>query len=156
MDPDQSGSAETATALTALWCGLMHAAGAFELTEIGFDELIEMESVKGWFWLGEVLMAGVLAGLIAVPAGLWFAGATDPVLAIAGATVVFLPLFIFIPKLMQYAASIDAGEAIAAFGRNEHAKKVFWTLFLFLAGLVLARIVDPATAQQVVGILTGM
>ena len=127
MDPDQYGSAEAATALTALWCGLMHAAGAFDLSEISFEEMTELAGMKGWFWLGEVLMAGVLAGLIAVPAGLWFAGATDPALAVAGATVVFLPLFIFIPKLMQYAASIDAGEAIAAFGRNEHAKKVFWT-----------------------------
>jgi len=28
--------------------------------------------------------------------------------------------------------------------------------FLFMAGLVLARVADPVTAQQVVGIITGM
>jgi hypothetical protein len=33
---------------------------------------------------------------------------------------------------------------------------VFWTLFIAMAGLVLARVVDKETAQQVVGIITGM
>jgi hypothetical protein len=30
------------------------------------------------------------------------------------------------------------------------SKKVFWTLFVALAGLVFAGVVDPVTAQQVV------
>jgi uncharacterized RDD family membrane protein YckC len=34
-------------------------------------------------------------------------------------------------------------------------KKVFWTLFVAMAGLVLARVVDPVTAQQVRGLLRG-
>ena len=38
---------------------------------------------------------------------------------------------------------------------NEH-EKVFWTLFVATAGLVLARVPGPATAQQVVGIITEM
>jgi hypothetical protein len=46
--------------------------------------------------------------------------------------------------------------AIDAFGKNEQVKKVFWTLFVAMAGLVLAGVVDPVTAQQVVGIITGM
>jgi hypothetical protein len=33
---------------------------------------------------------------------------------------------------------------------------VFWTLFVAMAGLVLARVVDPVTAQQVVGMITAM
>ena len=33
---------------------------------------------------------------------------------------------------------------------------VFWTLFVAMAGLVLARVVDPVTAQKVVGIITRM
>jgi hypothetical protein len=45
---------------------------------------------------------------------------------------------------------------IEAFGKNEQVKKVFWTLFVAMAGLVLARVVDLVTAQQVVGIITGM
>jgi hypothetical protein len=31
----------------------------------------------------------------------------------------------------------------------------FWTLFVAMAGLVMARVVDPVTAQQVVGVITG-
>jgi hypothetical protein len=50
----------------------------------------------------------------------------------------------------------DADAAIEAFGKNEQVKRVFWTLFVAMAGLVLARVVDPVTAQQVVGMITGM
>jgi hypothetical protein len=46
--------------------------------------------------------------------------------------------------------------AIVAFGKSEQVKKVFWTLFIAMTGLVLAQVVDPATAQQVVGMITGM
>jgi len=35
-------------------------------------------------------------------------------------------------------------------------KKVFWTLFISMSGLVLARVLDPATAQQIVGLITGI
>jgi hypothetical protein len=35
-------------------------------------------------------------------------------------------------------------------------KKVFWTLFVAMAGLVLAQVADPATAQQIVTRLTGL
>ena len=73
-----------------------------------------------------------------------------------GAAVLFLPLFVFLPKRIQRARKADTDAAIDAFGKNEQVRKVFWTLFVALAGLVLARVVDPVTAQQVVGIITGM
>jgi len=57
---------------------------------------------------------------------------------------------------MQQAMRADADAAIEAFGKNEQVKKVFLTLFIAMAGLVLARVVDPVTAQQVVEIITGM
>ena len=41
-------------------------------------------------------------------------------------------------------------------GKNEQIKKVFWTLFLAVAGLVLAEIVDPVTAEKIVGIIAGI
>jgi hypothetical protein len=50
---------------------------------------------------------------------------------------------------------VDTDAAIKAFGKNEQVKKVFWTLFVAMAGLVLARVVDPVTAQQVVGAIMG-
>ena len=62
----------------------------------------------------------------------------------------------FLPKLIQRAMKADTDAAIEAFGKNEQVKKVFWTLFVAMAGLLLARVVDPVTAQQLVGIITGM
>jgi hypothetical protein len=40
--------------------------------------------------------------------------------------------------------------------KTRRVKKIVWTLFVTTAGLVLARVVDPVTAQQVVGIITGL
>jgi hypothetical protein len=57
---------------------------------------------------------------------------------------------------MQEAMKADTEAAIEAFGKNEQVKKVFWTLFISMAGLVLAQVLDPATAQQIVGMITGM
>jgi hypothetical protein len=43
-----------------------------------------------------------------------------------------------------------------AFGKNEQVKKVFWTIFIATAGLVLAQVVDPDTAQRIVGTIAGL
>jgi hypothetical protein len=101
-------------------------------------------------------MAAILAGCLRSRLGIFLAGRAEITLAFIGAAVLFLPLFVFLPKLMQKAMKADADAAIEAFGKNEQVKKVFWTLFVAMAGLVLARVVDPVTAQQVVGIITGM
>ena len=111
---------------------------------------------KHYFWFGEVGMASILAGNIAVPAGIWFAGQTEISLAFIGAAVLFLPLFVFLPKLIQRGMKADTDAAIDAFGKNEQVKKVFWTLFVAMAGLVLARVFDPVTSQLVVGMITGI
>jgi len=65
-------------------------------------------------------------------------------------------LVVFLPKLIQRAMKTDADAVIEAFGKNEQVKKVFWTLFVAMAGLVLARVLDPATAQQVVRMIAGI
>jgi hypothetical protein len=67
-----------------------------------------------------------------------------------------LPLFVFLPKLIQRAMKTDVNAAINAFGKNEQTKKVFWTMFVSMTGLVLAQVLDPETARQVVGVITGM
>jgi hypothetical protein len=46
--------------------------------------------------------------------------------------------------------------AIVAFGKSEQVKKVFWTFFVAMTRQVLARVIDPVTIQQVVGIITGI
>jgi hypothetical protein len=101
-------------------------------------------------------MAAMLAGTFAAPVGIFLAGRTDTSLAFIGAAVLFLPLFVFLPKLIQRAMKADTDAAIEAFGKNEQVKKVFWTFFISMAGLVLARVVDPVIAQQIVGLITGL
>ena len=140
----------------AVWYGMLNTLGIFDVSTLTEDENVNYARKKHYFWFGEVGMAGILAGSIAVPAGIWFAGQTEISLAFIGAAVLFLPMFVFLPKLVQYAMKADADVVIDAFGKNEQVKKVFWTLFVAMAGLVLARVADPGTAQQVVGIVTGM
>jgi len=140
----------------AVWYGMLNTIGIFDISTLTDAENVNYAQKKHYFWFGEVGMAGILAGSIAVPAGIWFAGQTEISLAFIGAAVLFLPLFVFMPKLIQRAMKADADAVIDAFGKNEQVKKVFWTLFVAMAGLVLTRVVDPVTAQQVVGIITGM
>jgi hypothetical protein len=140
----------------AVWYGMLNTLGIFDVSTLTDNENANYAQKKHYFWFGEVMMASNLAGSIAVPAGIWFAGQTEISLAFIGAAVLFLPLFVFMPKLIQCGMKADTEAVINAFGKNEQVKKVFWTLFVAMAGLVLARVVDPVTAQQVVGIITGM
>ena len=140
----------------AVWYGMLNTLGIFDLSTLTDDESVNYAQKKHYFWFGEVGMAGILAGSIAIPAGIWFAAQTEISLAFLGAAVLFLPLFVFMPKLIQCAMKADADAVIDAFGKNEQVKKVFWTLFIAMAGLVMARVLDPVTAQQVVGIITGV
>ena len=139
----------------AAWYGMLNSIGLFAITDLADEEKKDCAGKRHYFWFGEAGMAAILAGAFAVPLGVFLAGRAEITLAFTGAAMVFLPLFIFLPKLVQWAMKADTGAAIDAFGRNEHVRKVFWALFLSLAGLVLARVVDPATAQQVLGVLAG-
>jgi len=139
-----------------VWYGMLNAVGIFDPSVLTDSENVNYAQKKHYFWFGEVGMAGMLAGSIAVPVGIWFAGQTEISLAFIAAAVLFLPLFVFMPKLIQRGMKADADAVIDAFGKNEQVKKVFWTLFIAMAGLMLARVVDPVTAQQVVGIITGI
>jgi hypothetical protein len=140
----------------AVWYGMLNTLGIFDVSTLNDTENVNYVQKKHYFWFGEVGMAGILAGSIAIPAGIWFAGQTEISLAFIGAAVLFLPLFVFLPKLVQCAMKADADAVIDAFGKNEQVKKVFWTLFVAMAGVVLARVVDPVTAQQIVGAIMGM
>lgn len=98
-------------------------------------------------------MTGVSNATIAAPSGFYIASRTAMSLAFIGAAVLFLPLFVFLPKLIQRAMKADTNAAIEAFGKNQQVKKVFWTVFTAVAGLVLAKILDPGTAQQIIAML---
>jgi hypothetical protein len=140
----------------AVWYGMLNILGIFDLSVLTDAERLNYSDKRHYFWFGEVGMAAIMASVFAVPVGIFLAGRVEITLAFIGAAVLFLPLFVFLPKLIQQAMKANADAAIEAFGKNEQVKRVFWTLFVAMAGLVLARVADPATAQQVVGIITGM
>jgi hypothetical protein len=140
----------------AVWYGMLSAIGIFDLSSLTEAEKENYWGKRHYFWFGEVAMAAVLAGTFAVPAGIFLAGKAEITLAFIGAAVLFLPLFVFLPKLIQTAMNADVYSVIEIFGKNEQVKKVFWAVFVAVAGMVLAKILDPATAQQIVGMITGM
>ena len=140
----------------AVWYGMLNTLGIFDISTLTDAENVNYAQKKHYFWFGELGMAAMLAGVFAVPLGIFLAGRAEITLAFIGAAVLFLPLFVFLPKLIQRAMKADADAAIKAFGKNEQVKKVFWTFFISMAGLVLARVVDPVIAQQIVGLITGL
>nr|WP_320160766.1 hypothetical protein [uncultured Methanoregula sp.] len=140
----------------AVWYGMLNTLGIFDLSVLTDAEKLNYAVKRHYFWFGEVGMAAILAGVFAVPLGIYLAGRTEITLAFIGAVILFLPLFVFLPKLIQRAMKADTDAAIDMFGKNEHVRKVFWALFVAMAGMVLAQVVDPVTAQHVVGIMTGM
>ncbi|MDD1702523.1 MAG: hypothetical protein LUQ31_06050 [Methanoregula sp.] len=140
----------------AVWYGMIFVLCVFDVSALTGAEKENYAVKRHYFWFGEVGMTAVLAGMFAVPSGCWLAGRTDPALAVIGAGVVFLPLFVFLPKVIRRAMRADMDAVIEAFGKNEHTKKVFWAVFAAMAGLVLARVTDPETARQIVGVIAGM
>jgi len=145
---------ELAAATQAFCGGVLHAIGMFDPGVLEPEETDPELHVV--FHLGETCMAALLALNIVVPAFFWFAGTTVLPLAFIGAAIIFLPLFVFLPKLIRYAVKADTDAVLEAFGKNEQTKKVFWALFAALAGLVLAEVADPAMAERIIGILPGI
>jgi len=140
----------------AVWYGMLNTLCVFDFSALTDAEKVNYAVKKHYFWFGEVGMAAVLAGMFAVPAGIFLAGRAEITLAFIGSAVIFLPLFVFLPKLVQRAMKADVDAAIETFGKNEQVKKVFWTVFVSMGGLILTRVVDPVTAQQIVGVIMGM
>ena len=140
----------------AAWYGMLNTIGIFDLAVLCDSGKANLAENRHYFWFGEVAMAAVLAGIIAFPLGFRLAGQADPAIAFTGAALLFLLLFVFLPKIVRHGMREDTDAAIEAFGKNEHVRKVFWAAFLSMTGLVLARVLDPETAQTVVGIITGM
>ena len=138
----------------AVWYGMLSTWGIFDFSALTETERVNYGEKKHYFWFGEVGMAAVLAGVFVVPLGCWFAGRAEISLAFISAAILFLPLFVFLPKLIQRAMKADTDAVIDMFGKNEQVKKVFWTLFVVMAGLVLARVLDPVSVQQVVGVIS--
>jgi len=140
----------------AVFYGMLSVLGIFDLSALTDVEKVNYAEKRHYFWFGEVGMAAIVAGVFAVPAGIFLAGRAEITLAFIGGAILFLPLFVFLPKLIQRAMQADTNAVIEAFGKNEQIKKVFWAVFVMMTGLALARVVDPVTAQQALGLITGM
>jgi len=140
----------------AVWYGMLNTLGIFDLSALTDFERLNYAEKRHYFWFGEVIAAAALALLITVPAGFVLLDGASPARAFTCAALIFLLLFVFLPKLIRYAMAADTDAAIEAFGKNEQVKKVFWPVFAAVAGLVLAQLVDPVTAQQVVEVVMGM
>ena len=107
----------------AVWYGMLNAIGIFDLSALTNEERLTSSDKRHYFWFGEVGMAAMLAGVFAVPAGIFLAGRTEITLAFISAAVLFLPCFVFLPKIMHQAMKTDADAVIEAFGKNEQVKE---------------------------------
>ncbi|MDD5186895.1 MAG: hypothetical protein PHF57_01655 [Methanoregula sp.] len=85
----------------AVWYGMLNTFGIFDFSALTDAERVNYTQKKQFFWFGEVGMAVVLAGVFAVPVGIFLAGRAEISLAFISAAVLFLPLFVFLPKLIQ-------------------------------------------------------
>ncbi len=88
-------------------------------------------------------MAAVLAVMIVVPLAISITGRTEITPGFIAGAALFLPLFVFLPSLLQRAMKVDIDATIEAWGKNEQVKNVFWTFFIGMGEVVL-----PATTQQ--------
>ena len=138
----------------AVWYGMVNTLGIFDFSALTDAERANYTQKKHYFWFGEVGMAAVLAGVFVIPIGIFLAGRTEITLAFISAAILFLPLFVFLPQLIKRGLHADVDVVIEAFGKNEQVKKVFWSLFVVMAGLVLTRVMDPVIAQQIIGLLS--
>ena len=139
----------------AAWYGILSTLGIFDPSALTDGEKEAYARRRYCFWFGEVVSAAALAGIFAVPLGMLLGLRGGTAAAFTGAALIFLLLFVFLPKLLRAAMKTDTETILELFGKNEQFRKVFWAVFLALAGLVLAQTADPATAQAVLGILTG-
>jgi hypothetical protein len=142
--------------LHAAWYGMLSTLGIFDPAILSDPERDAYAERRHYFWFGEVVSAAVLAGIFAVPAGVFLDAKTGTAPAFTGAAMIFLLLFIFLPKLIRQAMKTDTETILDVFGKNEQVRKVFWTVFVALAGLVLAQVVDPATAESITRIIAGI
>ena len=140
----------------AVWYGMLNVLGIFDIAELNALEKASYAEKRHYFWFGEIGLAAILAGIFAVPTGMYLAGRAEITIAFIGAAILFLPLFVFLPKLIRHVMKADADAAIDAFGKNEQVKKVFWSVFTGLAGIVLTQVLDPEMARQIVGIITAI
>jgi hypothetical protein len=142
--------------LRAAWFGMLNTLGIFDPAVLTDPERAVFAERRDYFWFGEVASAAVLAGVFTVPPGMVLAEKSGYPLSFTIAAMIFLLLFIFLPRLIRQAMKTDTETILNLFGKNEQFRKIFWSVFIILAGFILAQVVDPATAQEILRLLTGI
>ncbi|MDO9326545.1 MAG: hypothetical protein Q7T80_16465 [Methanoregula sp.] len=89
-------------------------------------------------------MATMRAIVFAARVGIFLVGRAEITLAFIGAAVLFLPRFVFLSIIMPRAMKVDEVAAIGEFVKNEQSERVFWTVFVAMAGSQLVRVVDQS------------
>jgi len=141
--------------IRAAWFGMLNTLGIFDPAVLTDPERAVFAECRDYFWFGEVASAAVLAGAFTIPLGMVLAEKSGSLLSFIIAAMIFLLLFVFLPKLIRKGMKTDTDTIILLFGKNEQVRKVFWSVFIILAGFILAQVVDPATAQEILRLLTG-
>ena len=108
----------------AIWYRMMNALGIFRIDRLDPEDLEIYTEHPHYFWPGEVGMAAILAGMFAVPAGIYLAGRTGIALTFIGAMLVFMPLFRVHAEIDPAGDEADALAVIDAFGKNEQVMRV--------------------------------
>jgi hypothetical protein len=139
----------------AAWYGILSTSGIFDPAALDDEEKAALPGNRHYFWFGEVVSAAALAGVFTIPMGMILAVKSGTLPAFTIAAMLFLLLFVFLPKLIRKGMNTDTDTIILLFGRNEQVKKVFWSVFIVLAGFVLAQVVDPQSAQAILRLLSG-
>jgi hypothetical protein len=134
--------------------GCSNEIGIFDLSALTATERENYAANKHYFWFGEDGMASILAGIFAVPLGIFLAGRAEITLGFTGSALLLLALFIFLPKIFRKRMGEVTDAAIDAFGKNEHLRKIFRALFVAVVGLVMTQVFDPGTVQEMVKIIT--
>jgi hypothetical protein len=138
-----------------VWGGMLSTAGIFDPALLDEEEKAAIAQDRHCFWFGKVASAAALAGVFTVPLGMYLAEKSGSLLSFTIAAMIFLLLFIFLPKFIRKGMSTDTDTIIRLFEKNEQVKKVFWTVFIILAGFIVAQVVDPLTAQEILRVITG-
>jgi len=102
----------------AVWYGILNTLGIFDISGLTALETATLAGKKHYFWFGEVLLAAILAGVFAAPLGMFLAEKADPALAFTGAALLFLVLFVFLPKIIRHGMREDADAASTPSGRT--------------------------------------
>ena len=118
MEPLPETGSPLPDACRAFCWGVLHAIGMFDPAEISAEARTEDPVVcRTYLHLGETCMAALLAANIAIPAGVWFAGIAGLPLAFIGAAVLFLPVFVFLPRIIRSAMKVDTDVVLEALAK---------------------------------------